>query len=49
MSHPHDLKQKKLRAALRSFRRALRINPSLDSVRQTIASIERLLDEEGKR
>jgi tetratricopeptide (TPR) repeat protein len=43
------LKQKKLRAALRSFRRALRINPNLDGVRQSIASIERLLDEEGKR
>ncbi len=43
------MKQKKLRAALRGFRRALRINPSLDGVRQTIASIERLLGEEGKR
>jgi tetratricopeptide (TPR) repeat protein len=43
------MKQKKLRAALRSFRRALRINPNLDGVRQTIASIERLLGEEGKR
>jgi tetratricopeptide (TPR) repeat protein len=43
------MKQKKLRAALRSFRRALRINPNLDGVRQTISSIERLLGEEGKR
>lgn len=43
------MKQKKLRAALRGFRRALRINPNLDGVRQTIASIERLLGEEGKR
>lgn len=43
------MKQKKLRAALRSFRRALRINPNLDGVRQSVASIERLLDEEGKR
>jgi tetratricopeptide (TPR) repeat protein len=43
------MKQKKLRAALRGFRRALRINPNLDGVRQTIASIERQLDEEGKR
>jgi tetratricopeptide (TPR) repeat protein len=43
------MKQKKLRAALRGFRRALRINPNLDGIRQTIASIERLLDEEGKR
>jgi tetratricopeptide (TPR) repeat protein len=43
------MKQKKLRAALRGFRRAVRINPNLDGVRQTITSIERLLDEEGKR
>ena len=43
------MKQKKLRAALRGFRRALRINPNLDGVRQSIASIERLLGEEGKR
>ena len=43
------MKQKKLRAALRGFRRALRINPNLDGIRQTVASIERLLDEEGKR
>ncbi len=43
------MKQKKLRAALRGFRRALRINPNLDTVRQSIASIERLLGEEGKR
>ena len=43
------MKQKKLRAALRGFRRALRINPNLDGVRQTITSIERALGEEGKR
>jgi tetratricopeptide (TPR) repeat protein len=43
------MKQKKLRASLRGFRRALRINPNLDGVRLTIASIERQLDEEGKR
>jgi tetratricopeptide (TPR) repeat protein len=43
------MKQKKLRASLRGFRRALRINPSLDGVRQTISSIERLLGDEGKR
>jgi tetratricopeptide (TPR) repeat protein len=43
------MKQKKFRAALRGFRRALRINPNLDGVRETIASIERLLGEEGKR
>lgn len=43
------MKQKKLRASLRGFRRALRINPGLDGVRQTIGSIERLLGGEGKR
>lgn len=43
------LKQKKLRAALRIYRRANRINPNLDSVRETIESLERMLGEEGKR
>lgn len=43
------MKQKKLRAALRVYRRANRINPNLDSVRETIQSLERLLGEEGKR
>lgn len=43
------LKQKKLRAALRIFRRANRINPSLDNVREEIQSLERMLGEEGKR
>jgi tetratricopeptide (TPR) repeat protein len=43
------LKQKKLRAALRCYRRALRINPNLDNVRQSIASLEKILGEEGKR
>lgn len=43
------LKQKKPRAALRAFRRALRLNPNLDSVRETIESLERMLGEEGKR
>jgi tetratricopeptide (TPR) repeat protein len=43
------MKQKKLRASLRGFRRALRINPDLDGVRQTIGSIERLLGGEGRR
>jgi tetratricopeptide (TPR) repeat protein len=43
------MKQRKLRAALRSYRRALRINPDLDGVRQVVASIERLLGDEGKR
>ena len=43
------MKQKKLRAALRIFRRANRINPNLDSVREAIQSLERMLGEEGKR
>lgn len=43
------MKQKKLRAALRVYRRANRINPNLDSVRETIESLERMLGEEGKR
>src|SRR5262245_10551414 len=43
------MKQKKLRAALRSYRRANRINPRLDGVREVIASLERTLGEEGKR
>ncbi|HZZ78254.1 MAG TPA: tetratricopeptide repeat protein [Gemmataceae bacterium] len=43
------MKQKKLRAALRIYRRANRINPNLDSVRETILSLERMLGEEGKR
>ena len=43
------LKQKKLRAALRIYRRANRINPNLESVRETIQSLERMLGEEGKR
>lgn len=43
------LKQKKLRAALRIYRRANRINPNLDNIRETIQSLERMLGEEGKR
>ena len=43
------MKQKKLRAALRSYRRANRINPRLDGVKQVIESLERTLGEEGKR
>jgi tetratricopeptide (TPR) repeat protein len=41
------LKQKKLRAALRSYRRANRINPHLDGVKQVIDSLERMLGEKG--
>ncbi len=43
------MKQKKLRAALRVYRRANRINPNLDNVRDEIQSLERMLGEEGKR
>jgi tetratricopeptide (TPR) repeat protein len=41
------MKQKKLRAALRSYRRANRINPRLDGVKQVIESLERMLGEKG--
>jgi tetratricopeptide (TPR) repeat protein len=43
------MKQKKLRAALRTYRRANRINPRLEGVRDVIESLERMLGEEGKR
>lgn len=43
------VKQKKFRAALRSYRRAYRIHPFLDGVKQVIASLERMLGEEGKK
>lgn len=43
------LKQRKLRAALRSFRRAYRINPHIDGISDTIDSLEKTLGEEGKR
>jgi tetratricopeptide (TPR) repeat protein len=43
------LQQKKLRAALRVFRRANRINPNLETVRESIQSLERMLGEEGKK
>jgi Tfp pilus assembly protein PilF len=41
------MKQKKLRAALRMYRRANRINPNLDGVKQVIDSLERMLGEKG--
>ncbi len=43
------MKQRKYRAALRTYRRANRIHPDLDGVPETIASLERLLGGEGKR
>lgn len=43
------MKQRKFRAALRSYRRANRINPDLAGVPQVIENLERMLGEEGKR
>jgi tetratricopeptide (TPR) repeat protein len=43
------LRQKKLRAALRTYRRAARINPNIDGVHEAITSLKRMLGEEGKR
>jgi tetratricopeptide (TPR) repeat protein len=43
------MRQRKLRAALRCFRRAYRINPNLDGVPEAIQSIERTLGDDGKR
>lgn len=37
------MKLKKFRAALRCYRRALRINPELDGIRETIDSLEQML------
>jgi tetratricopeptide (TPR) repeat protein len=43
------LKLKKVRLALRAYRRAYQINPNLAGVQQAIRSLEKLLGEEGKR
>lgn len=43
------MKQRKLRAALRSYRRAYRINPGIDGISDVINSLEKTLGEEGKR
>ncbi|HEX3313498.1 MAG TPA: tetratricopeptide repeat protein [Gemmataceae bacterium] len=43
------MRQRKLRAALRCFRRAYRINPNLDGVPEAIQSIEKTLGDDGKR
>jgi tetratricopeptide (TPR) repeat protein len=43
------LRQRKLRAALRTFRRSFRINPNLEEVQMAIQSLEKTLGEEGKR
>jgi tetratricopeptide (TPR) repeat protein len=39
----------KHRAALRAFRQAMRINPSLDDVEEAIRALENALGEEGRR
>ncbi len=39
------MKQRKLRAALRAYRRSFRINPNLEGVRQAIQSLEKTLGE----
>jgi tetratricopeptide (TPR) repeat protein len=43
------LKQRKVRPALRAYRRAYHINPNLTGLPQVIRSLERMLGEEGKR
>jgi tetratricopeptide (TPR) repeat protein len=43
------LQLRKHRAALRSFRQALRINPHLDGIAATVRTLEEALDEEGRR
>jgi tetratricopeptide (TPR) repeat protein len=43
------LKQKKVRLALRAFRRAYQLNPNLAEIQQAIRSLERQLGEDGKR
>jgi tetratricopeptide (TPR) repeat protein len=43
------MKQKKFRAALRTYRRTYRINPNMDGISQVIQSLEQMLGEEGKK
>jgi tetratricopeptide (TPR) repeat protein len=43
------MKQKRWRAALRAFRRALRVHPDLEGVLDMIESLRRLLGGEGKK
>ena len=40
---------RKHKAALRAFRAALRINPNLDGVAETIRALENALGEEGRK
>ncbi len=43
------MQMRKHRAALRAFRAALRINPHMDGVAETIRALENALGEEGRR
>ena len=43
------LQMRKHRAALKAFRHALRINPQMDGVAETIRALENALGEEGRR
>ena len=43
------LQMRKHRAALKAFRHALRINPHMDGVAETIRTLENALGEEGRR
>jgi tetratricopeptide (TPR) repeat protein len=43
------LQMRKHRAALKAFRNALRINPHMDGVAETIRALENALGEEGRR
>jgi tetratricopeptide (TPR) repeat protein len=43
------LKQHKPKAALKAFRNALRLNPNLEGVEETIRTLEEVLGEEGKK
>ncbi len=40
---------RKHRAALKAFRNALRLNPHMDGVAETIRALENALGEEGRR
>jgi hypothetical protein len=40
---------RKHRASLKAFRHALRINPNMDGVAETIRALENALGEEGRR
>ncbi len=43
------MKMKKPKAALKAFRHALRINPNMEGVEETIRTLEDVLGEEGKK